>query len=122
MSIAKRIKEIRKLEGLSQEEFASRINLSRSIIGCYENNIRNVGDRTIKDICEKFNINEEWLRFGTGEMNLIPPEIHELTNVLSDISLSDNQQLKDIVAKLSILDEKYLTLIDNLIDALLEKK
>ena len=39
MSIGKRISEIRKSEGLSQEDFGKRIGLSRSIIGCYEKDI-----------------------------------------------------------------------------------
>ena len=69
MSIGKRISEIRKSEGLSQEDFGKRIGLSRSIIGCYEKDIRNVSDRTIRDICFNFNVNENWLRHGTGEKN-----------------------------------------------------
>lgn len=122
MSISKRIKEIRKSEGLSQDEFASKINLSRSIIGCYENNLRNISDRTIKDICDKFNINEEWLRNGTGEKHAIPVDVYELTKVLADISTSDNKKLNDVISKISKLDEKYLNLIEDLVDALLEKK
>lgn len=122
MSISKRIKEIRKSEGLSQDEFASKINLSRSIIGCYENNLRNISDRTIKDICNKFNINEEWLRYGTGEKHTIPVDVYELTKVLADISTSDNKKLNDVISKISKLDEKYLNLIEDLVDALLEKK
>lgn len=122
MSISKRIKEIRKSENLSQEEFANIIGLSRSIIGCYESNIRNISDRTIRDICSNFNINEEWLRYGTGEKYTIPKEINELTKVLSDISMSSNKKLQHIVKKITLLDEKYLNLIDDLICALIEKK
>ncbi len=122
MSIGKRISEIRKSEGLSQEDFGKRIGLSRSIIGCYEKDIRNVSDRTIRDICFNFNVNENWLRHGTGEKNTIPKEINDLTKALAEISLSDNAQLHSITSKLVSLDEKYLNLIENLIDALIEKK
>lgn len=122
MSIGKRIAEIRKLEGLSQEDFGKTIGLSRSIIGCYEKDIRNVSDRAIRDICINFNINEDWLKNGIGEKNTIPKEINDLAKVLAEISLSDNPQLHSVTSKLVSLDNKYLNLIDNLIDAFLEKK
>lgn len=122
MSIGKRIAEIRKLEGLSQEDFGKTIGLSRSIIGCYEKDIRNVSDRAIRDICINFNINEDWLKNGVGEKNTIPKEINDLAKVLAEISLSDNPQLHSVTSKLVSLDNKYLNLIDNLIDAFLEKK
>nr|UVN04778.1 MAG: helix-turn-helix domain protein [Bacteriophage sp.] len=121
MTIGDRIIEIRKEENLSQEEFGKKIGLSRSIIGCYEKNIRNVSDRTIRDICSNFNVNEDWLRTGNGDKEAIPKDIHDLTKVLSEISLSDNIQLHKITSKLLNLDEKYLVLIENLIDALIEK-
>ena len=121
MTIGDRIIEIRKEENLSQEEFGKKIGLSRSIIGCYEKNIRNVSDRTIRDICSNFNVNEDWLRNGNGDKEAIPKDIHDLTKVLSEISLSDNIQLHKITSKLLNLDEKYLVLIENLIDALIEK-
>ena len=33
-----------------------------------ENNTRNITDRTVILICEKYNVREEWLRSGIGEM------------------------------------------------------
>ncbi len=122
MSIGERISTIRKTEGLSQEDFGKIIGLSRSIIGCYEKDLRNVSDRAVRDICINFNINENWLRNGTGEKYTVPREINELTKALAEISLSDNPKLHNITSKLVSLDEKYLNLIENLIDALIEKK
>ena len=122
MNIGNRILQVRKENELSQDDFGKKIGLSRSIIGCYEKNLRNVSDRAIRDICMNFNINEDWLRYGKGEKYLIPKEIDELSKVLVDISVSDNTKLQSITSKLLNLDDKYLNLIEDLIDALIEKK
>jgi transcriptional regulator with XRE-family HTH domain len=63
-----RIIETRKAVDLTQEEFAKRIGLSRNFIWMIEKGERIPSDRTIKDICEKFNVSEKWLRTGEGEM------------------------------------------------------
>lgn len=64
----KRIIQIRKRYKLSQERFAERLGLSRNFINQVENGSKNISDRTISDICREFNVNEEWLRNGTGEI------------------------------------------------------
>ena len=64
----KRIIQIREYYELSQEKFASRLGLSRNFINQVENGKKNLSDRSISDICREFNINEEWLRTGEGDM------------------------------------------------------
>lgn len=68
MTINERIKEIRNKEGITQQAFANRVKLKRGTIASYEVGLLEPSDRTIKDICDEFHINEEWLRTGEGEM------------------------------------------------------
>lgn len=63
-----RIKEIRKYMGETQEEFARKLGLSRNYIGLIEIGKRVPSDRTISDICRVYDVNENWLRTGEGEM------------------------------------------------------
>ena len=63
-----RIKIIRKELGLTQEEFAKRIGLVRSSVAKYEIGRREPTNAIILSICKEFNIREEWLRTGQGEM------------------------------------------------------
>ena len=62
-----RIKEVRLESGLSQADFARKQNLSRNYLWMIEAGERVPGDRTISDICQKFGVNEVWLRSGEGE-------------------------------------------------------
>ncbi|EIS9623092.1 TPA: helix-turn-helix domain-containing protein [Clostridioides difficile] len=119
--IKDRIKEIREDAGLSQKDFGSKVKLSRSQISCYEKGIRDATDRSIKDICREFDINENWLRFGEGEKHSINKKDSLLAEVLAEITISNNIQIKEIIIKLCELDEQYLDLINKLIDGLLKK-
>lgn len=63
-----RIKEIRKSLKLSQEGFGNAIGLTKSSISNIESGIRNVTEQHIRLICSEFDVNEDWLRTGEGEM------------------------------------------------------
>ena len=63
-----RISLIRKTLGHNQDIFAEKLGLTKNFISLVETGKREPSDRTIKDICREFNVNEEWLRNGTGEM------------------------------------------------------
>ena len=79
MSINENIKKLREdYLDMSRETFAQEINLKRTAIYLIETGQRNPSDRTINDICEKFNINKEWLLTGEGEMYKPEPQIDEL--------------------------------------------
>lgn len=64
----KRLKLLRKALKLNQQEFAEKIQIGRSTLANYENGTYNMTDRSIRDICRVFYVNEEWLRNGEGEM------------------------------------------------------
>lgn len=69
-----RIKMLREeLLKISQADFAEMLNLKRNSISLIEVGKRNPSDRTISDICEKFNVSENWLRTGTGEVFVKTP-------------------------------------------------
>ena len=61
-----RIKELRKAIGLTQQEFADRLNLNRGAIANYEIGRNEPINAVISLICREFDVNEEWLRTGKG--------------------------------------------------------
>ena len=63
-----RIKKLRRELDLTQQEFADKIGISRGNIGAYEVGKNAPSDAVISLICTKFNVNENWLRHGNGEM------------------------------------------------------
>lgn len=65
-----RIKIVRQGAGLSMEQFAQKIGVTRSSISKIESGQNNPSDQTLMLICREFNINEDWLRTGEGEMKI----------------------------------------------------
>ena len=63
-----RIKKLRKALDLTQQEFADRIGMKRNTVANYETDRNEPSNAVISLICKTFNVNESWLRNGTGEM------------------------------------------------------
>ena len=68
MDVGSRIKRLRKELDLTQTEFAARIGSVQNTVTGYESGRRNPSAPVISLICREFNVREEWLRDGTGEM------------------------------------------------------
>lgn len=68
MNIGDRIKKVRISLDMTQTEFAKRIGSMQNTITRYETNNRNPSASVIALICREFNVNEEWLKTGAGEM------------------------------------------------------
>ena len=98
-----RIKNFRKQLNLTQEEFSSRIGLSRNFIAQIETGAKNPSDRTISDICREFGINEEWLRTGSGEMRI--PVEDEAVAAVSDLVEKSNP-LYDVIKGIMVAYQK----------------
>ncbi len=62
-----RIKELRKKLGLTLEKFGERLGVKKAAVSKWENG-DNITDQMFKSICREFNVSEEWLRTGGGEM------------------------------------------------------
>jgi transcriptional regulator with XRE-family HTH domain len=71
-----RVKEIRLALHLSQAQFSTQIAMpSSGYLSRVETAQKVVNDRLVKLICGAFSVNENYLRYGTGEMfNEIPDE------------------------------------------------
>lgn len=63
-----RLRILRETLNLSQEALGDKINVTRSHVSSLEKGKRSITDRIITDICREFNVNEEWIRNGIGEM------------------------------------------------------
>ena len=71
MEIYERVQQIRKNLGFSRREFGEKLGVTESVIVNIEFNRLKRPDQkepVYKLICEKFNVNENWLRTGEGEM------------------------------------------------------
>lgn len=107
-----RMKKLRKTLDLTQQEFADRIGIKRNSYANYETGRNTPIDAIIVSICREFNVNEEWLRNGTGEMFLQSnrnADIARLTKeLLSEESDSFKNRFISMLANLSVTEWEFL--------------
>jgi len=66
--INERIKQIRVVLQISQNEFSKKIFISQSSLGEIETGTRKVNNRIIQLICSQFNVNKDWIKTGQGNI------------------------------------------------------
>ena len=100
-----RIKAIRKDQQMNQSEFANDLGIPLSNIQSYEIGRRAPSEASIKLICSKYKVNEEWLRTGNGEMKQPRPDNEIIAKFVNDVMESKSDEFrKRLINALSQLD------------------
>lgn len=84
MTIGERIREARLSLPVktSLEKFAERIGITKGSLSLIENGKNQPSDQTIRSICREFNINEQWLREGIGDMKTAASRAEEMATAV----------------------------------------
>lgn len=69
MTIGQRIQKARKETGMSQREFGQKLGVSGSMIGQYENDLRNPKQETLQRMADVLGIDVNWLRTGQDDFS-----------------------------------------------------
>lgn len=119
-----RIKYLRKeVLHITQDEFASKIQISRSNLGSIEIGRVNVTERVISDICKNFSVNEEWLRTGSGKIKVELSKEEYIADFISRILKSkDDSFKKRYISMLSRLDENGWEALERIAAAMQQLK
>ena len=107
MKLNERILEIISAKNLTKTEFAKRLNVSQAFVSQLCAGAREPSDRTISDICEKFSINETWLRTGAGEMHVPLSRDAQLAKIFATVQVSDDERARLVKAFASLPEEAY---------------
>lgn len=84
-----RLKQIREHFDLSQEEFGSRIGITKSSVSLLERGKNNPSDQTIMLVCREFNIDYGWLTTGQGEM--FAENDDQITKLIDTVLAGENE-------------------------------
>ena len=82
-----RLKSIRKLNKLTQEETAMKLNISLARYKRYEGGAVDTPSKVISCFCKLFNISSDFLLFGKDETDLIE-------NIMTDIKNNTNIEVR----------------------------
>ena len=91
MSINKRINLLRKQLGMIQQDFANKIGVQRVTISWMEKEGNTITKQNIKIICDTFNVSEDWLLNGEGEMFRPADEPDILDRLQQELKLTSQE-------------------------------
>ena len=118
-----RLKQLRKSLDLTQQAFADRLGISRGNIAAYEVGKNAISDAVISLICREFDVNEEWLRTGNGEMMRSLTRDEEIISFIGKVQLSpDDTYKKRFISMLSKLDESDWETLEKMALLMLDKE
>ena len=104
-----RIKKLRQTVGLSQDEFGRRLGVTRGAVTNIELNKVAPKPLFVDLICREFNVSEEWLRTGEGEMFQPKSRNEELFEFAAKVAEGDpgniQAQLLSVMSRLT--DEQW---------------
>lgn len=110
--MSERLKKLRKALDLTQQEFADRIGSKRNTVAKYETEANTPSAAVVSLICREFNVNEDWLRNGVGDMFLPTDrnaDIAKLTKqLLNEESDSFKNRFVSMLANLTIEEWEFL--------------
>lgn len=110
-----RIKKLRKHLDLTQSKFAEKIGVKQNTVAQYEMG-RNVPiDSVISLICREFNVSEEWLRNGTGEMFVELTRDEEIATFVGRLQANEDDSFKKrFISMLAALDESEWEVLEKM--------
>lgn len=117
-----RIKEVRIDSSLNMTEFANRIGTAANTISTYESGTRVPSNAVILSICREFNVNEEWLRTGSGDKYIPQSDNQKLLAYINKIAGQEDSAIKRILIRVASLSPSDMEIVEKAIDVLLGEK
>ncbi|MGM9669743.1 MAG: helix-turn-helix domain-containing protein [Faecousia sp.] len=110
-----RFRDLRENLNLSQEEFARRINRTRSEIKNIEYEKTSPKEEIISSVCAAFGVNDYWLRTGQGEMFRPISRDTEIAAFMGDVMRGENDDFRRrLIAVLAKLDASEWELLEKM--------
>lgn len=102
-----RIKEVRKVLGLTQEKFGEKVGMKKSSISTMETGVNAVSNQLMAAVCREFHVREEWLRTGEGEMFETRTPDQAIVDFAADlVNVDDDAFKKRLVSAFARMNEE----------------
>ena len=122
MTQGERVRIVRKDLSLTLENFGKKLGVGKTAIYKIEKCENSLTDRMLESICREFNVNENWLRSGEGEMFLpVEDEVGEIVSKLVDELNPFYDMIIDIMHTFNNLDDKGQEIICNFTSDLVDR-
>lgn len=118
-----RLKKLRKALDMTQQAFSDKLGVKRNTVGQWEIGRNEPSDAIIFSICREFNVNENWLRTGEGEMFIELSYSDEIAQFVGQLMEEEDDSFKKrLISGLAALDENGWKVLENFLDSIQIKK
>lgn len=118
-----RINYLIKSLGMKKTAFAEKLNVSQAFVSQLCSGVKQPSERTIQDICTKFNVNEEWLRTGNGEMFIRLSRNDEIAKFVGELMKEEEDSFKNrLIAGLAALDDTGWEVLETFLNSIQPKE
>lgn len=118
-----RLKYLRKSLNLTQQQIADKIGIKRNSYANYEVGRNKPIDAIIHSICREFNVSEDWLRYGKGDMFCQKTRSEAISSFAESLMQEEDESFKKrLVESLSELNEKEWELLEKVANKLIKRE
>lgn len=125
-TIGERIAQVIEEAKVKKVQFAEKIGVDQSYISQLVSGKRMPSDRTIRDICNAYNVREGWLKDGIEPMRPEGASEDELATIWAQIKTSNDDLIKAIIKSYWQLNDNdkaaVRKMVDKMVDELNKKK
>lgn len=115
-----RLKQLRKALSLSQEAFGSKLGVTGPAVSKIESGDRSLTEQMALSIIREFNVNEEWLRTGEGEMFRPISQEDEFMRAATELRIGKEEGAMQALIEYWKMDPDQRKLIKNFILSIAE--
>lgn len=120
MNINERVREVRKTLNLTLDKFGERLGVGKTAISNIERGQRNLTEQMFKSICREFNVNENWLRTGEGEMFNTFSEDEQYAANVGKLQRTDDETIMRWVNAIAETDSESLKAVEAFLKKILD--
>lgn len=121
--IGSRIEELVSTLNITKTAFAEKIKVTQPYISKLISGNGIPSDRLIEDICEKFDVDENWLRTGEGEMYIQRTRSEKITDFAADLLNEEEESFKRrLIEALAELDVDEWALLEKISEKAAKKR
>lgn len=115
MTQGERIREVRKTLNLTLEKFGEKLGVGKSAISNIEVGNRSLTDQMFISICREYNVSEEWLKTGVGEMFIAMTRREKIASFFGELMKETDDSFKiRFVEALADLDLEEWELLEKI--------
>lgn len=123
MEEGQRVRELRKELQLTLEKFGKPLGVGKTAISKIENGERGLTDQMVLAICREYNVDENWLRTGEGEMFKKLNRQQELAQLTATLFKEEEDSFKSrLIMALAQLNEEEWELLEKISNKIVKKK